>query len=271
MDRLSQVLESPVLTAVSIVLAVIGIVLAYFFYRRGRRTKEACWAIRTNNLVAGYGSKLGDLEVLYKGQKVENLSISRIAFWNEGAETIDRQNLVTANPLRITTKGEVKLLDIKRLAVNNEASGFAVSLENDMGSARIEFDYLDREHGAVLQVVHTGKRSEDLDLVGAIKGVETLQCRQVQFTKYLPLPTPASFDKKVKAITRRRVRALVYILVGIAILSSYIWMGLGSSHRDWWVVVVGVALALPLLWMGLRYLSRQVPKGLEIIEEDILS
>ena len=75
------------------VLTIIGFVLAYVFYRRSRRSKEPCWSVRNNVLVEGYSSKIGKLDIRFKDEQVENLSIARIAFWNQGAETLDRHDI----------------------------------------------------------------------------------------------------------------------------------------------------------------------------------
>jgi hypothetical protein len=95
MDAFTQALRSQAINIISISLALISIVLAYIFYRRSQRFKEPCWAIRSITLIEGYSSKVEDLEITYKNKKVENLSISRILFWNSGRETVLRQDITT--------------------------------------------------------------------------------------------------------------------------------------------------------------------------------
>ena len=98
MEESLKVLQTRLLSVVSIIVGLVGLVMAYVFYRRSRRAKEPCWAIRTRNLIAGSDSRLNDLEVLFKGHGVQDLWVSRVAFWNEGAETINRADLVATNP-----------------------------------------------------------------------------------------------------------------------------------------------------------------------------
>src|SRR5207249_4793358 len=155
--------------------------------------KEPCWSIRSTNLIRGYGSKLTDLNVLYKGQQVENLSIARIIFWNKGAETVQRQDLVDADPLRLVGAGQLTFLDVKLLATNNEPSLFSVSLTEDGGSVLIGFDYLDQGHGAVFQIVHTGTSPKDIKLRGSIKGAKTL--RRVEAVRASESPRRAKLTK----------------------------------------------------------------------------
>jgi hypothetical protein len=52
-------------------------------------------------------------------RRVENLSVGRIIIWNRGAETIHRQDIASANPLRILSSAQGSILDAKCLAINN--------------------------------------------------------------------------------------------------------------------------------------------------------
>lgn len=169
MDALSGVVQNPAVTLLLIVLAVAGLILAYVSYRT-RRVKQACWAIRSNNIVAGYTAKLGALQILYGGEGVKNVTISRLLFWNRGRETIDRGDIAPADPLRIIAAGEVKLLDVAILHANNEPSQFSATVASDRKSAVLCFEYLDPGQGAVLQVVHSGTSSKDVEVLGSIKG-----------------------------------------------------------------------------------------------------
>jgi hypothetical protein len=40
--------------------------------------------------VSGYAAQLSALEITYASRKIENLTISKLLFWNAGAETISR-------------------------------------------------------------------------------------------------------------------------------------------------------------------------------------
>jgi len=132
-----------------IVLGILGLVTGYVFYRKGLRIKQPMVAYKTNDIIRGYGSKFDDLEILYKHERVENLSVTKIVFWNEGAETIDKLDLQTIDPLRIIAKFEELILDVKTLSNNNSASQFSCSLSDDKRSAEITFDYVDKRQGCV--------------------------------------------------------------------------------------------------------------------------
>ena len=114
---------------VGTVLGIVGIVTGYIFYRRGLRTKEPCYSIKTQKLIAGYSAKFEDLTIHYKDKEIENLSVSRIIFWNNGSETIDRNDIATKAPIAIMTKENVEILDVKVLEQNN----YSLTLRSQAG------------------------------------------------------------------------------------------------------------------------------------------
>lgn len=173
---MNQILQDPLLrlTVISIAVGVTGIILAYVFHRAGQRMREPYWTIQSNNLIRDYSAALPDLEVLFSGLQVQNLTVSKIVFWNKGRETIHGEDIAAANPLRVVGRGDVKLLDTGVLKMNNLSSQVSIAMQPGRSTALLEFDYLDHKQGASLQVVHTGISSADISLAGDIKGARSL-------------------------------------------------------------------------------------------------
>ena len=85
---------------IGLVLGIIGIVLSV----RSVKKKEPVYSIRSNNLISGSVSTLSNLLISYKNQKIENLTVSKILFYNRGSETLRRHDIQTINPLKISSK-----------------------------------------------------------------------------------------------------------------------------------------------------------------------
>lgn len=272
MDQFLSVVSREPISVISIALALTSITVAYLLYRRSRRTKDPCWAIRNTTLVEGYGSKLEALTIQYKGDRVEDLSVSRIAFWNDGKATIDRRDIETANPLRITSKGEARILDAKVLVTNSRSSEFGVSLRQDGTAARLDFDYLDQGHGAVLQVVHTGTSFEDLDVVGDIKGAPAVRYKRIKVPRYVPAPMPVYFAARVKPAIARRLSASIMLLAGLYLgVHGAVAALLGlESTIDWLGVLADFGGLVVLTSAGVLILRARPPSGLEALEEEVL-
>lgn len=180
MDYLQPIVQHPLFGITSFIIGLLGVVLAYVFYRLGRKSKNPCWDLTSYNLISGFSKKLPQLDIKYSGQPVENLTISRLRFWNAGLETIDVSDIADAAPLKIVPNNAITLLDVKLLVENSESSRFLISTAPDQSAAFLNFDFVDKGEGCVIQVIHTGKTSEDIRFSGTIKGAGNIENREVK-------------------------------------------------------------------------------------------
>ena len=102
MEQLNQFLQNPILNGLGFLLGILSLILGYIFYRAGLRLKKPSWDIRSNNLIKDFSSSITDLDILYKSQKVQNITISRVIFWNDGKDTINRDDIASTHQLKIT-------------------------------------------------------------------------------------------------------------------------------------------------------------------------
>jgi hypothetical protein len=255
--------------AISIGIAILSIALAVLFYFRTRRVKKPVWSVRTTNLVTDRSARLPLLSVLYEGKSVQNLSISRVLFWNSGQDTIRQSDIASTDPLRIRIQGGAQLLDIQVLEVNCEANQVSVQRNADDKSALLNFEFLDPGQGAVFQLVHSGTKSEDIVVTGILQGAGKPRRRETKVTGYLPLPTPRSFDEKLRPLTRRRIGLCLRLLVFTALFSPAIVTAAidgvrnGFNNRIWiFSVIYGLVVAMEIL----DYQRTGAPRGLDSFE-----
>lgn len=275
MDAVMGFFSSGIMGIVFLILAVGAIVVAYVLYRKGRRVKDPSWAIRSDNLIKEYTARLSDLSVLYKGDSVENLSISKVLFWNRGGDTINRGDIAPADLLRITGVGDVRLLDVRVAQVNSEAAHFSITLSEDQKSAYLGFDYLDKGKGAVIQVVHSGTSSEDVQVLGSIKGAGVPHKKDIKVVNFLPLPTSRAFDQRRKPATRRRIFALVSAIPLLVYLAFVIVLAVTADEPleafEWALLALFIGIAaIPAFFISVAYLWRgKPPTGLGEFEAEI--
>src|SRR6266545_4481769 len=128
-------------------LAIVGIIVSYYFYIKSKRNKEPVYSIKSVNVISDYSSKYQALKVIYRGSKVENFTVTKILLYNRGAETITKQDIETINHLRIIGKDTTALLDAKILQANNASNNFDVFLDKEPYIEQkakiylIDFDY----------------------------------------------------------------------------------------------------------------------------------
>jgi hypothetical protein len=151
-------------------LTVLSILLAFVFYFKSRRTRQPLYSVRSAHLIRNLQKRQGILEIRYAGEPIVNLTATMVALWNNGRETIDSHDIAPADRLRVRVADGLKILDVEVLNAINTANEFSVSNSNDGSHAILSFNYLDRGDGAVIQVLHTGSSSRDVEVCGTIKG-----------------------------------------------------------------------------------------------------
>ncbi len=232
---------------ISLIIGVVGLSLAIYFQITSIRKKEPCWAVRSVNLIEGYSSKLNELKIIFKEIQIENLTISRILFWNKGKDTIERGDIETINKLRIEAENGIDFLDAKILAINNQSNQCEVKIANKGNCVNILFDYLDQKQGFVAQVVHTGKSSQDIHIVGDIKGVESIQNR-------LKKPKWVNYIKQ--SITNNIGFEKIVIVIGLV---------LSIISFSWGAICLASPLIRSVLPDSLSYLIPDYEKNISII------
>ncbi|KND48334.1 MAG: hypothetical protein AB198_02095, partial [Parcubacteria bacterium C7867-003] len=90
--------------------------------------------------------KINVVEILYRGSKINNLSITRIAIWNQGNETISFSDVAPLNPFKIIALGEAKILDFEIIYKKNEVNNFSLQEVNfNKDEIFINFDFFDKD------------------------------------------------------------------------------------------------------------------------------
>lgn len=153
-----------------LVLAIVSLAAAFIFYKKSLKTKEPIYIISNISLIQNNISQMNGLEISYKDRKIENLSVSKIVFWNKGAETLDNQDIIKIDPLRIECSENNYILDATIIRSNKLANQLSLEVRDSGKAAYVKFEYLDKNNGGVFQIIHTGTSSNDIFLKGELKG-----------------------------------------------------------------------------------------------------
>lgn len=227
-----------------VALAIVGLIASFYFYRKSIRIKEPVYSIKSNNVISDYSSTYQNLTVSYKNERVENFTVSKVLFFNKGAETLNRDDIATMNRLRILANQGI-ILDTTVLQVNNPSSDFKVGLNRENNWIVVDFDYLNQHQGAVIEVIHTGLSSRGMEIVGDMKEVKGLIRIPSGLMKIVP---PLDFRRSV-------AKGVAYVYAGfIAISLALITPNLfyDAFHSDSYSEVF---LALSFSSGSLGYLS----------------
>jgi hypothetical protein len=150
----------------TIIGALIAVLVGAYFYFKSRRVKRLGYIVTTRNLIQNASASLSGIEVRFQGQPADNISVSKISIWNAGTDTVHGTDIAPADPLRFLIS-DGKLLDAI-VARASQPSQFKIG--QTVQGLEVSFDYLDKNQGAVVQLVHTGTSDESIQLMGSIKG-----------------------------------------------------------------------------------------------------
>ena len=197
--------------AVGTIATIVG--LAWMLIRQ--REKRPTWAVRTTTLVSGWKDDLPGLVVSYMGKEVERLSITRFMLWNRGKDAIKKVDVPEAEPIRIRAPNGVEMLSAVVIDTNSKSSRTSVKVARNRKTAKIDFEFLDFEDGAVFQIVHSGSAVEAMSIEGRVIGASRLQQVEV-------------IDRKNHRETLRRT-----IILGICSFAIYVIL-LALAIGGWW-------------------------------------
>jgi hypothetical protein len=266
--------SNPLLNLISFLLAVLGLVFTIYFYFKSKKSKLPIYVVRTINLVKEKIQKIDSVQILYSGEKVSNLSISKIAFWNDGKETINSTDVAINNPIKIYITEGYEILDAEILFQKNNSNDFKIVVNENNKSISIAFDFFDFEEGIVLQVFHTGNSNEDISITGTVKSVKNIKRKEILYSIF---PSKI-FDilkgdkSKIKHKTMRRILGWTTIIVGIIFTSSYFIFP--TKHEpvvedpSFYQKLLPAILGIPYIYTGYKMLKRHIPKGFDIFNDE---
>lgn len=268
--------SNPLLNAFSLFLAILGIIFTSYFYFKSKKNRIPIYILRTVNLVRENVQKIDTVNILYAGNKVNNLSITKIAFWNDGKETINNSDVAQNNPIRLIIAKDCIFLDAEIIYQKNPSNDFNISISSDNKYVDIAFDYFDFEEGIVLQVFHTGNGSDDISLVGQVKSVKKIQRKDYSST-FIPTYILDILKKTTlpKKMTRLVPGWTVFIMGLLSIIVAFIMPFIEITPKDLnpedsrleQIVSFGIVGVLYVL-MGYSMIKRKIPKGFNVFNEE---
>lgn len=248
--------QNPWWGALGFLVGLLSIIIAIILFMIGRHTKEPIYAIQSANLIQDFTGRFDSLEITYARERISNLTATKVAFWNNGKDTINSGDIASADPLMIRVKNGYKILDSSVLHSKEVSNQFKIIPSKDGLHVLIQFDYLDKGEGGVVQLLHTGKSSDDVEVCGTIKGAGKPKLRTVK-EKY----TPPIFLLVGNGVFTFLVGILIYIYVYV------IKTPINFLRKVELSLLIILTFFCWGLWIDTIF-TRYVPRGFEIFYEE---
>lgn len=193
------------------VTLVVGVPIAVIIARRYSTAvvlRRAVSFERLNVLAERLG---GGLTLTFRGRELDSVSRTYLALWHERGGALRGSEILASDPLRIEVADGDEILQARVLSQSKELIEFRC--EPVSGVQQLQFEYLDKHDGGVVEVLHTG--SEAATVAGTIPGATIKKPR-----KAILDTSPRSGELKphrwwrpTDARTRARTAALILAVV----------------------------------------------------------
>ena len=237
----------------SIVGLIYTLAKDFLFKRIGRPH----FLLRTKRLISEKSSEIEGLEIKYNNSVVTQLSSTIVYIWNCGNEVIRKSDIPSRNPFKIKVRDEYNILSAEIIKVNKETNNFSLVKNNEENELKVDFEYIGKNQGVAIMIIHTGDSSDDVILSG-----ETMQGAKLEYQQ------PYSINpKETKIIHDRSFPYVLLIFASVMLLmalfydyiDSYIYFESKKMDR-----IAMIILSILIGGMGVYTLRRDIPKSLEI-------
>jgi len=222
--------------AITVALAILAVQIVWDRLRE--RSKQPIWYYRTEEIISITNKYSDNIEIHFKGQKVAQVSITRIGLVNIGKAAIDQTDIKSINhELKISFDHDIDILQPPRLLKSSrEDIGFLAVDRN--GEVFISFNVLDYRDGVIMEIVHTGDKNTELSISGAISGVP----KGIIARSYLS----ASNRMKLYHCISGFISAALLVFISWQLIPVFI-VNILSKDISWLALSISVLLVLALV------------------------
>lgn len=207
-------------------IGLTGILLSVLFFRRSKRKAKPSIQFSRITILSPRSEEVpSDVEILYKGNRIEQLFKTNVIFWNDGTETLHGSSLVDDSPIQIAfEEGETILRHqiVKETRPVNRSR--LETVEGKSHAVNIQFDYLDPKDGFNIEILHNSK--SDPIITGDIRGIPS----GIRIVNSIASPSSPFRDYLTGIIKKGgpKVPGIIAALSGIAFVALGVLSKMGS-------------------------------------------
>lgn len=266
-EFIKSAVANPYFGLIGFLVGLAGLLFSFYIAKRDRRIKELKCGLVSTNIISKSETLFPKLLIKYDNQELENLTITKISIKNTGTDVLKLDDVAEADPITFSTelaKG-VRLLDFGITYVDDELNKFKVERTGE-NTIRVGFDYIEPKDFVIIQVLHTGKDSNDIKVTGTVIGAKK---------PFIPNETTETTVEKSRIV--RAFRSASPRLVTLIFLFSWI-MACGlisySTYTLTTNLIIGSICILPALlpiWLLATILFRKPDKDREMLSKEMVA
>jgi hypothetical protein len=230
MQNISSFLNAnPWLNLIFLILAIVSIIVSVTLYFRSRKEKILVYMTKSFNLIHNSVVRIPGLSVKYEDNNIDNLTLTKIAFWNKGKGTINNVDIAPTDKLSIFPAEDVKILSATITYKSRDSNNYYLDkVENKI---IVNFDYIDFHQGVIVNIYHTGKDNNSIIIKGTVIGGRDIQIGNIS-EDYLLQRLIDHILKKFPKPHNMLFKLLWYIIfIGTCIIPTMIIMPIDKFYR----------------------------------------
>lgn len=172
--NLEELMNNPYAWLTLALCTVFSVIYAIYAGVKGKEKKEISYIVNTYKIVQAGKNMIPEFQISYRGQTIDDLAVTRFVIWNSGNRLLNSNDIVDTKPLSITSNDDgPNILDASIIKRSEESNKFTID-KKSAHCAEIQFDYIDKQDGIIVQILHTGS-AKNISLSTLIKGGKKLK------------------------------------------------------------------------------------------------
>lgn len=170
MDAIANwIAKNPYFTAAGLFATFLGLIIAIIVPIIQRRRKQLYYTTSTTQLVNENISNIKDIEILFCGKQINQLSITNMKIWNSGNVLITNDDMYLNHELQAIPQGAFNctILDVDIISQSTDTIQCIINSYPD--KANIIFQAFEKKDFVSFNVYHTGDENVKFILDGKIK------------------------------------------------------------------------------------------------------
>jgi len=255
----NNIISNPWVGIAGTLFGIIGILVSVVLYLRTRRFQQPAYYKTSLRWYDGKQAPHSDIRLMFRGKEISRFTITQLAFWNAGNQTVREADFVPASPLRLVISEDIEVFDIRITRVTTPEIRASLDTREPLNAGMkkeipVHFDYLDKDDGFSIQAIHDGSTDEKISFVGKLPGVSKFRLGTTSFSKE---PTLISRSGRGQLIpyTPPLVRWLIVPLAFFGLGGLGLWSLYWAIFKEFhWYQIFGamfvVYLVLPFIVFG---------------------
>lgn len=149
-------------------IGILGIFLSIIFYLKGSKKKNPAFEISGINIISeSIKNKVNDIKIIYKDTEIKSLTVTKVAIWNSGNDTIWEKDIPNSNKFRIDVSQINTIYESEIISKDKDSTLELHKIDN---SIICNFNFLEANSGFIIKIIHSGINSDSICVMGKVIG-----------------------------------------------------------------------------------------------------